>query len=74
LDVKSDGAWVGDPIPDPESPGARVVPVARRFGHGPLHNTWVGALIEFSRLEGVYARPNREAASVCLPAPGLPCC
>jgi PAS domain S-box-containing protein len=61
LDVKSDDAWVGDPFPDPDNPGKRVVPIARRLGHGPLQNTWVGALIEFSRLESVYAQP--ESAS-----------
>ena len=36
----SDDAWVGAPMPDPENPGERVVPVARRVGHGKLRDTW----------------------------------
>ena len=46
----SDDAWVGAPMPDPENPAERVVPVARRVGHGKLRDTWAGALIAFSRL------------------------
>jgi PAS domain S-box-containing protein len=61
LEGKSNDAWVGAPIPDPDNPGERVVPIARRFGHDPLQNTWAGALIEFSRLESVYEQA--ESAS-----------
>jgi PAS domain S-box-containing protein len=58
---KSDDAWVGVPMPDPENPAERVVPVARRVLHGKLRDTWAGALIAFSRLERVYKQP--ESAS-----------
>jgi PAS domain S-box-containing protein len=56
LDETSADAWVGDPMADLDSPGERVVPVARRVGHGAPQNTWAGALIGFSRLESVYAQ------------------
>jgi len=58
LDLKTGDAWVGGPIPDPDNPGERVVPVARRVGPGGLQNTWAGALIAFRRLEGVYEQPE----------------
>jgi PAS domain S-box-containing protein len=58
---KSDDAWVGAPMADPENPAERVVPVARRVLHGKLRDTWAGALIAFSRLERVYKQP--ESAS-----------
>jgi PAS domain S-box-containing protein len=61
LNVKTDNAWVGGPMPDPDNPAERVVPVARRFGHGRLQNTWAGALIAFGQLEGVYEQA--ESAS-----------
>jgi PAS domain S-box-containing protein len=47
-------AWVGGPIPDPENPNGRVVPIARRVIHGRLRDTWAGALIEFDSLQDVY--------------------
>ena len=56
MDEKSADAWVGDAMADLDHPEERVVPVARRFGHGPLQNTWVGALVDFSSLEKVYAQ------------------
>ena len=61
LKLKTDDAWVGGPMPDPDNPAERVIPVARRFGHGRLQSTWVGALIAFGRLEGVYEQS--ESAS-----------
>ena len=61
LKLNSNDAWVGGPIPDPENPGERVVPVARRLRHGLLKDTWAGALIAFNRLEGVYEQ--RESGS-----------
>lgn len=54
LNLKSGDAWVGGPMPDPDNPAERVIPIARRFGHGRLQHTWAGALIAFSSLEGVY--------------------
>lgn len=52
MSLKSDDdAWVGAPMPDPDNPAERVVPVARRVGK--LRDTWAGALIAFSRLESV---------------------
>ena len=58
---KSDDAWVGVPMPDPENPAERVVPVARRVLHGKLRDTWAGALIAFSRLERVYKQPESSS-------------
>jgi PAS domain S-box-containing protein len=58
---KSDDAWVGAPMPDPENPAERVVPVARRVSHGRLRDTWAGALIAFSRLQGVYQQPESSS-------------
>jgi hypothetical protein len=55
---KSDDAWVGAPMPDPENPAERVVPVARRVGHGKLRDTWAGALIALSRMQGDYQQPE----------------
>ncbi len=57
----SDDAWVGAPMPDPENPAERVIPIARRVGHGKLRDTWAGALIAFSRLEGVYHQPESSS-------------
>ncbi|HME39602.1 MAG TPA: histidine kinase [Steroidobacteraceae bacterium] len=54
LQLTSQDAWVGAPIPDPDNPAVSVIPVARRVGHGRLQNTWAGALIEFSLLDDVY--------------------
>ena len=61
LGRKSEDAWVGAPMPDPENPAERVVPVARRVGHGKLRDTWAGALIAFARLEGVYQQPESSS-------------
>ena len=61
LNLEADDAWVGGPMPDPDNPAERVVPVARRFRHGNLQSTWAGALMAFSRLEGVYEQT--ESAS-----------
>jgi PAS domain S-box-containing protein len=58
LDLETADAWVGGPVPDPDNPEERVIPVARRFGHRGRSNTWAGALIAFSRLEGVYEQPE----------------
>jgi PAS domain S-box-containing protein len=58
LVLKTGDAWVGGPMPDPDSPGARVVPIARRFGHGGRQNAWAGALIAFSSLKGAYEQPE----------------
>jgi PAS domain S-box-containing protein len=59
--LKTDDAWVGGPMPSPDNPAERVIPVARRTGHGRLQNTWAGALIAFGQLEGVYEQT--ESAS-----------
>jgi PAS domain S-box-containing protein len=61
LALKSEDAWVGGPIPDPDNPTEQVIPIARRVGHGTLQDTWAGALIAFGRLEGVYQQT--ESAS-----------
>jgi len=61
LSLKTDDAWVGGPMPDPDNPAEWVVPVARRFGHNNLQKTWAGALMAFSRLGGVYEQT--ESAS-----------
>jgi PAS domain S-box-containing protein len=58
LNLRSEYAWVGGPMPDPDSPGEQVIPIARRFGHGGLQNIWAGALIAFSSLESVYEQPE----------------
>jgi PAS domain S-box-containing protein len=58
LKLRSEDAWVGGPMPDPDRPGEQVIPIARRFGHGRLQNIWAGALISFSSLEGVYDQPE----------------
>jgi PAS domain S-box-containing protein len=58
LDLKTGDAWVGGPIPDPDRPGERVVPIARRFGHGGRQNAWAGALIAFSSLKSAYEQPE----------------
>jgi PAS domain S-box-containing protein len=58
LNLNTGDAWVGGPMPDPDSPGERVIPIARRFGHDGLQDSWAGALIEFSRLQGVYEQPE----------------
>jgi PAS domain S-box-containing protein len=65
LSIRSEIAWVGPPIPDPDNPAEQVIPIARRFGHGALRNTWAGALIAFRRLEGVY-RQSESASGVGL--------
>jgi PAS domain S-box-containing protein len=61
LSLKSEDAWVGVSMPDPENPAVRVIPIARRVTHGKLRDTWAGALIAFSSLEGVYEQA--ESAS-----------
>jgi PAS domain S-box-containing protein len=61
LALETEDTWVGGPIPDPDNSAGRVIPIARRFGQGTLKNAWAGALIEFRRLEGVYAQA--ESAS-----------
>lgn len=58
---KAENAWVGGPMPDPESPTSRVVPIARRVLNGTLRGSWAGALIAFASLEGVYEQA--ESAS-----------
>jgi PAS domain S-box-containing protein len=58
---KSDDAWVGVPMADPENQAERVIPVARRVTHGKLRDTWAGALIAFSRLERVYQQPESSS-------------
>jgi PAS domain S-box-containing protein len=64
MSLKSDDSWVGAPMPDPENPAERVVPVARRVGK--LHDTWAGALIAFSRLDSVYRQPESSSGVVLL--------
>jgi len=61
LNLETEVAWAGGPMPDPDNPAERVVPVARRVGHGRLQNIWAGALIAFGRLESVYEQT--ESAS-----------
>jgi PAS domain S-box-containing protein len=63
--LDSDNAWVGGPIPDPDSPGEQVIPIARRVERGLLLHTWAGALIAFRSLEGAY-RQTESASSVAL--------
>jgi PAS domain S-box-containing protein len=61
MSLKSEDAWVGHPMPDPEDPNGRVVPIARRVTRGKLRGTWAGALIAFGSLEDVYQQT--ESAS-----------
>jgi PAS domain S-box-containing protein len=61
LTLKTEDAWVGGPIPDPDNSADRVIPIARRFGQGKLKNAWAGALIAFSSLEGVYEQTESKS-------------
>lgn len=56
-------SWAGVPLPDPDNPGHRVVPVARRLGHGAQRNWWAGALFEFGVLDSVY-KPTDSGSAV----------
>ena len=61
-------------MPDPENPAERVVPVARRVGHGKLRDTWAGALDRVRRLEGVYQQPESSSGVGLFAKDGTPCC
>lgn len=58
LSLKSDDAWVGAPIFDPEKPTEQVIPIARRVLRGKLRGSWAGALIAFDPLDQVYGQPE----------------
>ena len=56
LSLKTDDAWVGAPIFDPENPSEQVIPIAQRVVRGKLRDTWAGALIAFGTLDQVYGQ------------------
>jgi PAS domain S-box-containing protein len=59
-------AWVGEPVPDPDRPGARVVPVARRLHLGQSHQVWAGALIDSHHFETLHSQVGRPASTLGL--------
>jgi PAS domain S-box-containing protein len=59
--------WVGAPMPDPESPGRMVIPVARRT-MGRDTSGWAGALIGLTEFESNFRRLGGRASGLGLVA------
>ena len=59
-------AWVGTPIPDPDRPGAVVVPVARRLLTDTNGSLWTGALLDFRGFQSLHARLGGDATALGL--------
>ncbi|MGH8297696.1 MAG: PAS domain S-box protein [Steroidobacteraceae bacterium] len=60
--------WVGAPIADPEIPGRKVIPVARRTSVGRHATGWAGALISLTEFEQTFPRPRGRWSGVGLVA------
>jgi PAS domain S-box-containing protein len=60
--------WVGTPIPDPESPGQSVIPVARRMSFGGAAPGWAGALFSLTEFEQGFRRLGGRWSGVALVA------
>ena len=61
----SGDTWVGKPIPDPEEPGAMVVPVARHVPHQRAE-LWAGALFSFRSFEPLRAQLEAPGSFILL--------
>jgi PAS domain S-box-containing protein len=58
--------WVGKPLPDPDNPGALVVPVARRLHLGQGQSVWAGALMDFQHVETLHSQVGRPGSTLGL--------
>jgi PAS domain S-box-containing protein len=72
--TKTQDAWIGAPMKDPDGTGRTVVAVARRAGTSPggERDAWAGALFDFSEFGGFFDPSLRLPSVTLLSASGTP--
>jgi PAS domain S-box-containing protein len=64
--AESSRTWVGLPIVDPQRPGARVIPIAKRVSWGQTNSLWAGALFSFGALGELYRQFSNQVLTLAL--------
>jgi PAS domain S-box-containing protein len=61
LAERAQDTWVGAPMPDPDDPGTRVIPIAQRIGSNRDSPSWAGALFAFGLMDRLYRQFEPES-------------